>query len=222
MKLTARQFEKRLADGSLTISLIGMSNTGKTFWGKRLALAGFRHWICDKAIEERLGFSHETDTPQGIEAVAAWMGQPHEKRFKKNQASYLAREAETLRNILAQLKKEKGNWVIDTTGSVVYVGEKLCRQLQKNTLTVWIKATQDMKDAMFEKFLRHPKPIVWGKHYRPKPGESADQTIKRCYPELLKYRTRLYARHADVAIPYEFLDKNITGETLLERVKSYL
>jgi len=223
MKLTIPQFEKRLADGNLAISLIGMSNAGKTFWGKKLAEVGFQHWTCDQVIEDELGSELKALGYQGIADVAQWMGQPYEARSAKNQALYLGHEIEAMKSMLDRLgKNERQNWAIDTTGSVIYTGHTIASELQEKTLTVWIQTTPAMQAEMFEKFLQHPKPIIWGESYQPRAGETSQETLKRCYPELLEYRTRLYARYADVVIPHLFLDESITGNTILERIKTHL
>jgi len=41
MKLTRSEFERRYAENSLRIALVGMSNIGKSYTGMRLAYFGF-------------------------------------------------------------------------------------------------------------------------------------------------------------------------------------
>ena len=53
MRLTKPEFENLFVSGNLKVSLIGMSNVGKTYWAKRLADTGFLHVNCDALIEEK-------------------------------------------------------------------------------------------------------------------------------------------------------------------------
>jgi len=39
----------------MTISLVGMSGTGKTYWSKQLESKGFKRFCCDDLIGEKLG-----------------------------------------------------------------------------------------------------------------------------------------------------------------------
>ena len=41
------------------------------------------------------------------------------------------------------------------------------------------------------------------------------ETLKRCYPELLKYRINLYNKLADVKVDYSQTEKSFTLENLL-------
>ncbi|MBI5412160.1 hypothetical protein HZA43_03210 [Candidatus Peregrinibacteria bacterium] len=231
MHLTLSQFDQALRDNRLALSFIGMSNTGKTFWAKRLEKIGFRRWSCDDEIERRLGNELKALGYQGIEDVAEWMGLPQEERSTGNQQKYLAHETDSMRDILSEINPPKarfhnrafrGLWVIDTTGSFIYTDPDVITKVQENTLIVWIQATAEMKDLLFKQFLEHPKPVIWGDQYQPLSGETPEAALRRCYPKLLEYRTARYAKIADVAIPYEHLPKETTGSEILERIRKNL
>ena len=38
----------------MIITLLGMSNSGKTYWSQRLTSAGYTHYCCDEEIEKKL------------------------------------------------------------------------------------------------------------------------------------------------------------------------
>ena len=53
---------------------------------------------------------------------------------------------------------------------------------------------------MFNQYLKEPKPVIWNDVFSPKSGESNEEALKRCYPELIKQRTEMYYRYADVTL----------------------
>ncbi len=54
--LNPAQFDEKLAAGELVLTLVGMSNVGKTFWSHQLAAeGGFTHICCDDLIEAEMG-----------------------------------------------------------------------------------------------------------------------------------------------------------------------
>lgn len=48
------------------------------------------------------------------------------------------------------------------------------------------------------------------------PGEDKIETLKRCYPDLLKYRLNLYDKLADVRVDYSRKEKDFAVEDLLK------
>jgi shikimate kinase len=206
MNLSSKQFQELLQKNKLVLSFIGMSNIGKTYWSERLSKFEFRHFNCDDLIEKKLFSELYVLGYSGINDVSLWMGQPYEKRFKENQRKYLNFEKEAMEDIFAELKNTKQNVVIDTTGSFVHLNEKTCLELKERSLIVYIKATDSMREKMFERYVEDPKPVVFGDIFNPQEGESGAKALRRCYPILLENRSKLYEKYADVIIPCEFID----------------
>lgn len=219
MKLSSKQFQELLQKNKLVLSFIGMSNIGKTYWSERLSKFGFKHFNCDDLIEKKLSFELDALGYSGINDVSLWMGQPYEKKFEENQQKYLNFEKEAIENIFAELKNTKQNVVIDTTGSLVHLNEKICLELKERSLIVYIKATDSMREKMFERYIEDPKPVVFGDIFSPQEGESGEKTLRRCYPILLEKRSKLYEKYADVVIPHEFINMKMNVKDFISLIK---
>lgn len=149
------------------------------------------------------------------------MGQPYDERYKKNSQKYLELEAEALKNILQEIKRlsKDKNIAVDTTGSVIYLPQDILDDLKMQTKIVYLETPESVVGEMVKKYLDDPKPVIWGNIFKPLEGEENMQTLKRCYPELLKYRKKLYEKLADIKIDYyEQMNKNFTVDNLLELI----
>lgn len=220
------EFGKRLEAGELAITLVGMSNVGKSYWSRRLAQeGGFAHVCCDDLIEVELrGILEELGYRGGIADIAKWLDQPYGSQFAQNQQRYLDFEIAAMQNIVNQLEQgsPNGNTVVDTTGSVVHTNQQICERLGALTTVVYLEATPNMQREMFELYIAEPKPVVWGDIYHPKADESPEQALARCYPKLLAYRSGLYAEMSHVTISRE-TSLGMTGISgFLEHVRDSL
>jgi shikimate kinase len=223
MKLSQKQFGRLLQKKKLALSLIGMSNIGKTHWSGKFTKLHFRHFSCNSLVEEKLAPELKALGYSGIKDVSRWMGQPYDARFSLNQKKYLNCEKEVMKNILAELKNiKKQNIVIDTTGSFVHLNAAICSELKRKTLVIYIAATDKMREDMFQRYIKNPKPVVFGDIFLPKAGETGQETLRRCYPKLLSKRSKLYAKYADVVIPYEFTEKNMDIRKFILLIKKQL
>jgi shikimate kinase len=223
MNLSQQEFDGLLKNKSLVITLMGMSNIGKSYWSKMLSRIGFKRFCCDDMIEAKLGPEFEKLGYRGINGVSKWMGQPYDKRFTANQKRYLQAEIESLEKILYYLKNRKGgNVVIDTTGSVIHTSDEICLALKQYSLMVYIKADDDAVQQMVAKYLELPKPVVWAGIFQPIAGEAGEETIKRYYPELLKRRDALYAFYADVIIPCQNIRYDVAVKQFLANIRKSL
>lgn len=219
MKLSRSEFKKRLKNGGLVLTLIGMSNIGKSFWCKKLTELDFVHLCCDDMIEKRLEPELKKLGFAGIHEVAKWMGLPFENQSQENQKKYLNLENKVLKKIINRLKNEHHkNIAIDTTGSYAHVEDQIPKTMQQNALVIHIKPPAGMVEAMFQKFITHPKPIIWGNKYRCQPTEDKMSALRRCYPKLLKYRTEQYKKAADIEVRYEDLPGKMTAGEFLEKI----
>ena len=220
MKLSEEEFEELFKNNDLAVSLVGMSNIGKTCLSQKLNELGFKRFGCDDMIEADLAPELEK---LGYDNIAHWMGQPYEKQSIEKQKVYLELEKQALMKIFLYLEnKKQENVVIDTTGSLIHVGGDICLQLKEHSLIVYVEASDGMKEEMFQQYIKDPKPVVWGKVFQPEDKETNEETLKRCYPELLDLRGSLYSRYADVIIPYNSFPKNIKGEEFLELIRKSL
>jgi len=188
----------------LVISLIGMSCSGKSRWSKKLAERGFERICCDDLIEKELATELKKHEVHGIQDVANWMGYPYEERFPRNQSLYLNAEIKIMKRILEKLKKGvKKNTVIDTTGSVIYTGEKILKDLKKYSLIIYMETPASMLPEMFRRFIEKPKPVLWKEIFSKCKNETNEDALARCYPKLLHYRRGLYKKYSDVILRYE-------------------
>ncbi len=195
---------------------------GKSAWSSRLEKEkGFKKYCCDDLIEKGLSPELEKLGYGGINDVSRWMGQPYDERYKKNSQKYLELEAEALKNILQEIKRlsKDKNITIDTTGSVIYLPQDILGDLKMRTKIIYLETHESVVKEMVKRYLDDPKPVIWGDVFKPFEDEENMQTLKRCYPKLLKYRKKLYKKLADIKIDYyEQMNKNFTVDNLLKLI----
>ena len=184
------------------LSFIGMSGAGKSHWTRKLAAAGFRAISIDDRIEQKLAPELASGGYRGIAGVAAWMGWPDQPEYRDREQKYLASEIESMREALddVEMSGDEGI-VLDTTGSVVYTGEEICRRLQLLTTVVHLAASAAEEETLVARYLSDPKPVLWDNLFSQLPGESARDAVARCYPQIIAQRKQLYERFAHVIIP---------------------
>jgi len=203
----------------MIISLIGMSNSGKTYWSKKLESYGFKLFSCDDYIENRLETVLKSLGLHGTDGMAKWMGQPFDKQYPQTSKQYLELERESLDNIIQYLqhRKDYKNIVVDTTGSIVHIGGKIVDELAKLTTIIYLDTPAEIRHWMCELYFKNPKPVIWGDHYKIAYGESQLDALKRCYPNLLEYRCRKYREYAHMTLDYFLLRKaGFTTKNFLE------
>lgn len=223
MNLSKTRFEQLFQKNQLTLSFIGMSNIGKTYWSEKFSGIGFKHFNCDDLIEAKLSPVLKKLGYSGVADVSRWMGQPYDEGFFANQQKYLALEKEIMENILTQIKnKEKQNTVIDTTGSVIHTNENICFNLKQYSLIVYIEADKNMEREMFKQYCKKPKPVIFGNVFNIKGKETNKQALKRCYRKLLDLRGALYTKYADVIIPRGAIPNNINTRRFISLIEQSL
>ena len=181
----------------IKLSLIGMSGAGKSHWAQKLAAAGFRVVSIDDRIEGKLAPELAAGGYRGIGGVAAWMGWPDQPAYREREKKYLECEVESMGEALNEIQAsgEQGT-ILDTTGSVVYTGEEICRRMQSLTKVVYLEASPVEEELLIARYLSDPKPVLWGDQFVQRPGESTQEAIARCYPQLIAQRKQLYERYA--------------------------
>lgn len=192
--MTKSEFAERLKNNNLHIALIGMSNTGKSFRSNEMENEmNFEAVHVDEKIEQELNLSC-------MKAMAEWMGYPSEEKYIRRSQRYLQlEEKHTVVNDIAT----KGNLVLDTTGSVIYLNEETHQHLHKNFLIILLDISEDRLEEMKKMFFEEPKSVYWGDSFSQKKEEPEIDAIKRCYPKLLSDRIKEYRNHADIIIPGE-------------------
>jgi shikimate kinase len=208
----------------LRLALIGMSGAGKTFWTKKLAESGVPAISCDDRIEQRLAPKLAPGGYAGINGVAAWMGWPDSVTYAEREAEYLAEEIHTLDEILQQLEKDaQKSLVLDTTGSVIYTGNHLLMRLRRQMTIVYLAASAKEQKLLIERYLNNPKPVLWRGAFQPKPGETAQETVGRCYPALIAARRQSYEAlaHCTLAVA-DLRDAGLNAPEFLNMIRNKL
>lgn len=221
-QITKYSFLEKLKNNNLHISLIGMSNIGKSYWSDRLNKLGFKHICCDDMIEDKLKPELEKHGYKGKEDMAKWLGQPYAPQFEKNEKKYLSLENETMQEVFNKIKNKKQNIVIDTTGSLIHCDNKSIKPVKKNSLVVYIKASEEMKNDMLQKYLDCPKPVVWDNNYKQKDNQSQENALKESYKKLLEAREKLYENLADISIPFHKVAKLNKNNHFLKLIQKEL
>lgn len=212
-QLTSTEFDTHVQEGTLRLSFIGMSNAGKSYRSRVLQEELDFFWYeVDAHIQGELVLAD-------MEGISSWLGYPTMDTYAQRQQQYL--DAEEKCTHLSELDTKGKNLVFDTTGSVIYLSEGAKEWLHSHCLTVNIDVGEDSIPMMVENYFTNPKPVIWGDSFVQKTGESDDDALRRCYPELLKYRLEQYRALAHITIPVvELYDKN--ADETLEVIKKYL
>ncbi len=211
--LTRAEFEKHLQDKTLRIAFLGMSNSGKSYRAKILTKELDFFWYqVDEEIQKELGF-------KDMEEISNWLGFPDSQNYSAKEKKYL--ELENKYTIVDDQKVGNKNLVFDATGSVIYLNNQVKKWLREECLLINIDVGENAVEQMMEKFFLEPKPLIWNNIFNPQPNESRAETLKRCYPELLKSRLNNYRKMAHINIPAEEI-WDLSGEETLNLIKKYL
>jgi len=213
---------EKLESRPLRLALVGMSGAGKTFWTRRIAEAGVPTVSCDDAIEEKLAPRLAAGGFAGINGVAAWMGWPNSPRYLEREAEYLREEIRTLDEILSALEKDpRKSLVLDTTGSVIYTGNHMLLRMRKLLQVVYLAASDGEQQLLIERYLSDPKPVLWRGAFVARAGETPEETVARCYPNLLAARRQSYAALAHSTLQVATLrELPHTAQAFLAKVRA--
>ena len=206
----------------LRLALIGMSGAGKTFWSKRLAGSGIPAISCDDQIEQKLAPRLAAGGYAGINGVAAWMGWPDSSTYAERESEYLAEEIAAMDAVLSDLEKSRDKSVVlDTTGSVIHVGNNLLMRLRRQMTVVYLAASSEEQQLLIERYLTDPKPVLWRGVFQPKKGETAKDTVARCYPSLIAARRQSYEALAHCTLQVTDLrDGSLDAISFLDKIQS--
>ena len=184
------------------LALVGMSGSGKTFWTRKLAAAGWKSVCCDDLIEQRLAPRLVAGGHSGINGVAAWMGWPNSVTYAQREAEYLAEEIAVMDEFLNNLEKDSSGTpiVLDTTGSVIYAQNNILMRLRRQMIVVHLANTENEQRLLVERYLNDPKPVLWRGTFHVKDQETPRETVARCYPLLIAARKKSYETLAHCAV----------------------
>jgi hypothetical protein len=196
------------------LALVGMSGSGKSFWTKKLAAAGWKSVGCDDLIEQRLAPRLAAGGHSGINGVAAWMGWPNTVTYAQREAEYLAEEIGVMDEFLSNLEKDSSGTpiVLDTTGSVIYAQNNILMRLRRQMMVVHLANTDDEQRMLVERYLNDPKPVLWRGTFHVKDQETPRETVARCYPLLIAARRKSYETLAHCAVQMSELRATYAGD----------
>ena len=69
---------------------------------------------------------------------------------------------------------------------------------------VYLTLPEEKHEKLFENFINDPKPVIWESNFNPLKGESQQNTLRRCYKDLLSFRNEHYRLLADYVLDYSF------------------
>ncbi len=194
MLLTKSEFNKKRENNSLNIAFIGMSNAGKSFRSHEMEkYLDFNALHVDSEIEKDLAL-------KDMREMAKWMGYPFENHYEKRSKKYLELEKKHTKS--ANITSDK-NFVLDTTGSVIYHTNETYKFLQENFLIVLLDTPEERVLEMEKQFFLEPKSVYWGNSFSITDGENQIDALRRSYPQLLHDRISMYREWADIVIPAE-------------------
>jgi shikimate kinase len=214
--ITAKEFRCHGCNGTMRLLFIGMSGAGKTKRARSLAdLLDFYHHDVDTLIAKDIGLDN-------VSQAGEWLGLPDaSSEYRKKEEKYLALEEKYTNLEGLDCIPEGKNFVLDASGSVVYLSHATLQWLADNTLVVNIRVDDKKIDTLVKNFLRDKKPLIWQDKFSILPGERQEHALARCYTGLLAYRLPLYEKMAHVTIPFkEFYDKE--GNEIIDVICRHL
>ena len=154
-----------------------------------------------------------------------WVGYPDEESYTENAKIYLRTEEEIMHNLLDYVENasNKEDIVIDSTGSVIYMPDMILERLKKLTKIIYLDITSQEFDSMLKYYLEHPVAIIWNDQFQQIPGETRQETFKRCHPKLIHSREKQYKDLMHFSMPSVFhRSTETTVETFLQFLNSQI
>ncbi len=212
-KLTPTELDTHVRNGTFRLAFVGMSNAGKSFRSRVLQEALDFVWFqVDEGIQHTLGFST-------MEEISEWLGYPTDAGYDEREEKYLALENELTKQ--ASMQTDGKNLVFDTTGSVVHLADSTLHTLHENCLVVHLDVGDDSLGEPVERFFEKPKPVAWSGFLNHAMGETTEEAVRRCYPELLAFRLEHYRKLAHVNVPVHEV-RDTSAEETLDVIKKHL
>ena len=205
-QLLPEEMDQYIAAGTFRLAFVGLSNAGKSYRSKVLVEQADFYWYeVDSSIQNELGLEDMSD-------ISGWLGYPTTTTYKERAAKYLAAEEKCTH--LASLDTKGKNLVFDTTGSVIHLTGETKDWLLDQCLVVNIDVGEDSITELCDKYFEEPKPVLWGDSFNQQEGETDEESLRRCYPEMLRDRLGKYRELAHVSISMVDLFDRSAEETL--------
>lgn len=210
----------------MRLTLIGMSGCGKSHWSKALIQQGFKRFSCDELIARKLSACLKNHDGSKLE-LGEWMGFPFHPGYHDRERRYLDTEEEVVRDIVQDFESGKlghdMDIVVDSTGSLIYLDAKLLERLKKHTTFVYFHAPSSLWDEIILLYTSNPRPVLWKGMYNKRHDETNEQSLARCYKDLIVSRDRLYSQYADIRVSAERLrEGDFDSLGLLREIQSRL
>ncbi len=209
----------------MIISLIGMSGVGKSYWSTRLEQeAGYTRICCDDLIGQSLAAKLSAlGIKSDLRSIAEWRGLPYEEQYVNNERMQILNEQKIMEVVCQQSDNSKNeNIIIDTSGSLVYIDKQVIQRLKNLSKMVYIVAGKEQEHELYNDEVIFHRPLVWGNSYQPKDNELQKEAMRRCFTELISWRSKQYERWASISIPYIHLRQKIkTTKEFIDRINQY-
>jgi len=198
----------------MPLAIIGMSNSGKTYWSKKLEKEkGYYYFGCDDYIQKKLNF-------KSMEDLSCWLGFPYEKNYQKNSQLYLQYEKEAVEMALKLIENNKNKKiVIDTTGSIVHLPLYYLKKISSAAKIVYLKIEKQAVKKMVDLYFNNPKPVIWGDFFKEEKDKSPIENLKESYPHLLNFRQKRYQKFAHIILDsFQIRNNNFSTDDFLKMI----
>jgi len=209
--------------GLYSLTLIGMSGVGKTYFSMKLAEWGWGHYSCDVEIgKDLLGLDREMKAAD-ISALNDFLGLPGDEakgglplqEYKRRQRLYKNAEIVSLMRLGRKTREAHSNcqnFVNDSTGSLCEItNDDVIDFVGKHTKVVYIRGSGAQEEALLQRAKDYPKPIYyppalfdgWVEEYCTHAGATDSTQMdpvefsRWVFPRLLKARLPKYQAIAD-------------------------
>jgi shikimate kinase len=183
-----------------------MSGAGKTYLSQRLETMGFERVSVDEKIEDLLRNELPVDR-RGLQVVANWVGIPEDPWYAERSAKYLDLEETVLASELDRLEDASTiglhRYVLDTTGSVVYLGSRLLSRLREATTVIHLETPPRIRQEMFTAFMAKPTPLIWREPTDSGEGPLPEKASGDAFLKLIEAREKAYRALAHETLGYE-------------------
>ena len=154
--------------------------------------------------------------------LGRWMGFPYQPGYAAREAQYLRHEARVLEEIAAAIDRweRPHDVVVDMTGSAIYIDSAILARIRQVATVVYLAIAPRRHAQMIAEYCAQPRPVVWNGMFRPRPGESGEAALARCYTDLIAARETLYEALCDVRVDEALhQDPSFTAEALVRYVE---
>ncbi len=187
----------------MTLTFIGFSGSGKSFYSKQLEQElSWSRVDCDTLILDALN-AEEGIALKTLPEIATWHGAPNDPDFRRRDSLLLVLEYQVMRELIASGNFAK-NTVLDTSGSFVLLPEEVISEYKNKSKLVYLRYEEEDIEQMIAQYFKDPKPVIWQHLFKPRYGESFIDTVKRCFVDVVNYRKDLYEKYADFTINISF------------------